>query len=166
MKKKVFKEEKGFTLVEVLVAMSLFTFIVTISLGAITQVFDVNKKAQMMSVIMGDLSSSLEMMTTQMRYGSGHTCEKEASDSCVRIKFTNYNEEEMEYFLKDELIWVSIDGEEHEITSLDVAVKNLQFNILDSLIVIVLKGEVGYGVEKSEFNLQTSVSRRGIGYSI
>lgn len=163
---KINSKNKGFTLVEVMVAVGLFALVLSMSLGAITQVFSVNKKAQMMSVIMGDLSSSLEVMTTQMRYGSGHTCEEKDSGSCVRIKFTNYNEEEMEYFLKDELIWVSIDGEEHEITSLDVAVKNLQFNILDSLIVIALKGEVGYGVEKSEFNLQTSVSRRGIGYSI
>ena len=159
---KINSKNKGFTLVEVMVAVGLFALVLSMSLGVITQVFSVNKKAQMMSVIMGDLSSSLELMTTQIRYGSDHKCEELASDSCVKISFTNYDGVSMEYFLKDELIWVSIDGEEHEITSLDVAVKNLQFNILDSLIVIALKGEVGYGVEKSEFNLQTSVSRRGI----
>ena len=157
---KIFLKNKGFTLIEVMIAVGLFALVVSMSLGAILQVFSVNKKAQSMSVIMGDLNSSLELMTTQIRYGSNYACKQEISDLCVRIGFTNYDEIETDYFLKDESIWTSVDGREYEVTTPEVIIKNLRFNIVGSLVVIIIGGEVGHGVERSEFSLQTSVSRR------
>jgi len=167
MKKKVFKEEKGFTLVEVLVVMSLFTFIVTISLGAITQVFDVNRRAQSMSFIMDNLSNNLEIITTQIRFGEEYSCESEGSNGCDGIKFINYNEEEMVYFLEDGIIKAKIGGENpYRISSPEVHIGNLQFYIEDSLVTVVIKGEVGSSSGRSEFHLQTSTSKRSTVTSI
>jgi prepilin-type N-terminal cleavage/methylation domain-containing protein len=64
----------GFTLVEMLVAVSLFLVVVTISIGAILSVFDANKKAQASKTIADNLNLSIENMARIVRFGNSYYC--------------------------------------------------------------------------------------------
>lgn len=62
-------KKKGFTLIEMMVAVSIFSIVVTISMGAIFTIVDANKKAQSLEAVMSNLNFSLEMMTRTIKTG-------------------------------------------------------------------------------------------------
>lgn len=64
----------GFTLVEMLVAVALFSTAVVIGIGALYSAQQINTKLQATRVIMDSLNLSLEVMTRNMRYGSNFYC--------------------------------------------------------------------------------------------
>ena len=68
------KENKGFTLVEVLVAVALFTIIATISMGALVSIFDANKKSQTSKTVVDNLNLSIEDMIRTIRFGTNYHC--------------------------------------------------------------------------------------------
>jgi prepilin-type N-terminal cleavage/methylation domain-containing protein len=73
-----FKKEKGdqngFTLVELLVAISLFAIVLTISLGSILSVLDAGRKARSLESVMTNLNFTLDTMTREMKFGSHYHC--------------------------------------------------------------------------------------------
>jgi type II secretory pathway pseudopilin PulG len=73
-KNKKLKTDRGFTLVEILVAVSLFIVVATISIGAILTVYDANRKAQSTKTVMDNLNLSLENMTRTVRFGNYYYC--------------------------------------------------------------------------------------------
>jgi type II secretory pathway pseudopilin PulG len=72
--KNKFKTRSGFTLVELLIAVSLFIVVVTISMGAILSIFDANKKAQSSKTVVDNLNLSIENMARIIRFGSSYHC--------------------------------------------------------------------------------------------
>ncbi len=65
---------KGFTLVEIMVATSIFMMIMLVSLGALITSSDVAKKAQAMRTAMDNISFAMESMTRSLRMGTDYTC--------------------------------------------------------------------------------------------
>lgn len=61
--------KRGFTLIELMVAVSIFTMVVTISMTAIFTVVDANKKAQSLKSVMNNLNFALETMTRTIKTG-------------------------------------------------------------------------------------------------
>ena len=70
----------GFTLVEVLVSLSLFTVVVTMSVGTMLVLIDANGKQQSMQEVMTNLSFALDSMTREIRTGSFYQCGGVLSD--------------------------------------------------------------------------------------
>jgi len=68
------KTDKGFTLIELMVSVSVFIIIMTISMGAILGVFDSNRKSRALRTVMNNLNLSMESMSKEMRYGSSYHC--------------------------------------------------------------------------------------------
>lgn len=68
------KTLKGFTLVEIIVAMSIFTVVALIAAGALLSVADANRKAQVLKSVMNNLNFSLESMSREIRVGSTYYC--------------------------------------------------------------------------------------------
>lgn len=64
----------GFTLIEVLVSLSLFTIVVTISVSTLLVLIDANSKSQSMQVVMSNLSFALDSMTREIRTGDSYYC--------------------------------------------------------------------------------------------
>lgn len=62
-------KNRGFTLVEMLVAVSIFAIVVMISLGAILTVLDANRKARTLTEVMNNLNFSVEMITRSLKTG-------------------------------------------------------------------------------------------------
>ncbi len=64
---------KGFTLVEVMVSMAIFAFVMIVAVGAFIKVLDVNKRAQTVKAAVNNVSFTIEAITREMRTGSQYT---------------------------------------------------------------------------------------------
>ena len=78
---RVAKRSGWFTLIEMLIAISLFIAVVTISIGAILSIFDANKKAQATKTVVDNLNLSIENMTRVVRFGGYYYCDSSASSN-------------------------------------------------------------------------------------
>lgn len=67
--------QKGFTLVEVMIAIGLFTVIMTIGIGAILGVNSTHRKTQSMRAVIDNLSFLMEDMTRSIRLGDYFYCD-------------------------------------------------------------------------------------------
>mgnify|MGYP006374901583 FL=1 len=68
------KTSKGFTLVEMMIAIGLFTVIMTIGIGAIIGVNATHRKTQTMRAVIDNLSFLMEDMARSIRLGDSYYC--------------------------------------------------------------------------------------------
>ena len=68
------QKNNGFTLIEMLVALSLFTIVVTIVAGSLLVLIDGNKQLQGEQSVMTNLSFAMDSMTREIRTGSKYLC--------------------------------------------------------------------------------------------
>ena len=64
----------GFTLIEVLVSVALFTIIITLAMGALFSAQTVNARLQANQSILDGMNLSFEIMTRDIRYGTIFNC--------------------------------------------------------------------------------------------
>lgn len=80
--------EKGFTLIEIMVAVSIFAIVTTVTTGALITVSDVNRKAQAIKVAMDNVSFAMDNMVLNLREGANFGCLTGDTDSPSSI-FSN-----------------------------------------------------------------------------
>ncbi len=68
------KMNRGFTLIEMLVSLAVFSIVVTMSMSAIVAVLDANQKSQTLRSAMDNLNISLESMSRAIRFGDSYHC--------------------------------------------------------------------------------------------
>jgi len=68
------KRPRGFTLVEMLVSLGLFTSVVVIAVGAIFSAQTINTKLEQNQIILDGVNLALEMIARDVRYGSVFYC--------------------------------------------------------------------------------------------
>jgi prepilin-type N-terminal cleavage/methylation domain-containing protein len=68
------ENQKGFSLVELMVALTIFSIIMTASIGTLLVLIDANGKAQAVSSSMTNLSFVLDSMTRNIRTGRDFYC--------------------------------------------------------------------------------------------
>ena len=73
--------ESGFTLVELLVSLAIFSIVVIAALGAMLSIADANRRVQKTRAILDNLSLSIESMARNLRLGSNYHCEKISGNS-------------------------------------------------------------------------------------
>ena len=66
---------KGFTLLELIVALAVFSVVMLIGTGAVLSALSTNKKAQSVQLIMNNLNFALESITRTMRTGTVYHCQ-------------------------------------------------------------------------------------------
>jgi len=71
--------QSGFTLIEVLVSLSLFTVVVTMAVGTLLVLIDANGKQQSAQSVMTNISFALDSMTREIRTGHHYQCETSSS---------------------------------------------------------------------------------------
>lgn len=69
MNLKINSSKRGFTLVEMLVSVAIFSIVVMIALGAILTILDANRKARTLTEVMNNLNFSMEMITRSLKTG-------------------------------------------------------------------------------------------------
>ncbi len=68
-------KKRGFTLIEVLVSMSIFTVVVGMAVGTLIVLMDANAKAQNVQQAVSNVSFALDAMTRDIRTGLHYECQ-------------------------------------------------------------------------------------------
>ena len=175
----------GFTLVELMVAVSVFVMVMVISMGSILSIFDANKKSQTLRTVMDNLNFSLEAMTRTIRFGTNYHCDVTVGDistpaprdcptgaSSIIVKAADGSR--VVYKLNNGRVIRSINGgADYFVTSSDVTISDLKFRVVGSTsysvggdlyqpqVIITISGNAGVkATTRSSFNMQTTVSQR------
>lgn len=72
--KGMYRQKKGFTLIEIMVSISVFTVVVLITIGALVSINEANRKIQSMRALMDNLNFALENISRTLRTGSAYHC--------------------------------------------------------------------------------------------
>jgi prepilin-type N-terminal cleavage/methylation domain-containing protein len=178
--------KKGFTLVELMVAIAVFSIVMVVAMSALINVIDANKKAQSIKTAINNVNFALESLSKDLRFGSDYACIGETgllrSDGCsvegnFGIKYKSSITDEngdtrwVAYFYNEDNKSIGrdvslVDDGDYEfidITSQDVDITSMKFYVIDNAqpyVVITLSGEAGVGKTATAFDLQTSVSQR------
>lgn len=73
------KLRTGFSLIELLVSVALFTVVMTVSVGTLLALINANQKAQNLKSVINNLNFSLDGMTRTIRTGKAYNCMSGAS---------------------------------------------------------------------------------------
>ena len=188
MKIRVFKKEKyGFTLIEMLVAVGLFTVVIVITLTAILSIIDFQRKVTAFQNIQNNLNFALEVISKDLKTGDKYYCGLNSFDmptggandiiprSCLSggqiITFRNSNSDKITYrFLSGRIERIVNDLQILVLTSnnVDIDPDISKFFVIGAedigvsqpRVTIVLKATSGYKDKTKEiFNLQTTISQ-------
>ena len=66
--------QNGFTLIELMVSVSIFAIVMTIAAGSLVSILDVNRKSQAIESVMNNLNFAIESMSRTMMFGSYYDC--------------------------------------------------------------------------------------------
>lgn len=177
--------QKGFTLVELMVAISLFAVIMVLSMGSIFSVFNANKKSQTLRAVMDNLNFTLEAMTRTIRFGSNYHCDattgvisvpRDCAGGADSFSILDSGGHQVTYKLSGTRIARTVDGgSDYYLTSGDVTIQKLKFYVYGSTlysnggdlyqpqVIMVVGGYAGSSTKpsaQSTFTLQTTVSQR------
>ena len=82
------KNEKGFTLVETLVSLSLFSVVLLITGGVIVSIIGINRKNQAISSVVSNLNYSIDSMIRDIKTGYAYRCDYEGINTVDEVKKT------------------------------------------------------------------------------
>lgn len=68
------KAGRGFTLVEMMVAIAVFSIVMVVATGALLNVIDANQKAQAIKTAINNVNFALESISKDMRVGTDYSC--------------------------------------------------------------------------------------------
>lgn len=183
-------KQDGFTLVEMLIAVGLFSVIASISIGALLIIFDANRRSESSKTVVDNLNLSLENMVRTVRFGNSYHCGEsgtlsnpaDCSDGgeTFAVQFDTDNDGDLETVVYKKC-GSSIKRSENgvfncndttnmkNITSGDTVIERLKFYVLGSdttdfkqpYVVAHISGYVGTSpTEQSKFSIQTLMSQR------
>ncbi len=177
-------QKKGFSLMEIIIAMGIFSVAVLIGIGSLLLFVDGQRKALAIQSAYDNLRFTLEVMSKDLRVGSAFSCNAGQPTSppadCALgqslISYIDKNGKWVTYQLNNGAIEKNIrdvgnSGQFISITGNDVIIDDLQFIVSGALsrdegdnrqpvITTVISGRAGKGKSLSTFNLQTSVAQR------
>ena len=177
------KMNRGFTLVELMVSVSVFIIVMVISMGSILSVIDANRKSQSLRSVMDNLNFTIEAMTRNIRFGTNYHCDitqgivslpRDCSTAASSMSVTSSAGIQVVYKLVNGRIARTLNGgSDYYLTGTDLTVTNLAFRVYGSdyysggtnldqpKAIIVIGGYVGTKAStKSTFTIETTVSQR------
>ncbi len=186
MKTKFQKNEKGFTLVELLVALSVFMVVVTISLGSVISILDAGRKARALKSVMTNLNFTFEIMSRDIKFGREYYCgiatgQTWTPQNCTgggsppgnALTFVTSDGVNTIYRLNGNQIQRSVDNGATYVgvTSPEVTVEDMKFYVFGAAtgdniqprVLITVRGYAGTKPTlQSRFTLQTMLSQRAL----
>lgn len=185
MKYSNIKMKNGFTLVEILVAMAIFSIIIGISLTIFLSALQAQRKALASQRLVDQTGYVLEYMSRALRMVKKQTAE---SPSCLSqnglnyeitrggkgLKFLNYQSICQEFFLDVNLKRLKEAKEDSEefLTSAELEVESFNIKLMGEsdqdtdqprvTLFLKIKGKGQKPEEKPEIKIQTTISQRGL----
>jgi prepilin-type N-terminal cleavage/methylation domain-containing protein len=178
------RKNRGYTLIELMVSISIFAVVMTIAAGGYYIMISVNRHAQGVSTGVDNLSFALDAMTRGIRTGTAYSCgTSEGSGDCstggAAFTYTDQDKNTVTYQLQGSSVQSTEtppDGGtpvSYLLTEPDVVVTSLRFYVIGSqpestgdarqpYVTMVISGTVNVGPGSSEpFTIQTSAAMRG-----
>ncbi len=167
------KKEQGFTLIEMLVTVVVFTTLMIIISGIFAQTLDLQRVAFNLQAIEENSRFALETMAREIRFAkliTPSTAECPGTDS---LNFTHPTNGEITYSLIDGQIHRTVDGIDTILTSGSVNITKLSFCVIgaeedDNIqpkITILMSMETG-AKNPQDIDLQTTITTRLLDISI
>jgi len=173
---------KGFTLIETIVSLGLFTVVLFVSMGALLSMVDANRKTQSLRAAMDNLNLSLEEMARNIKQGDTYHCGEGGSideekicgngESYLALESytgnSNVLTDQLVYKLEAETLKKSVNSgvDFVDVTAPSIKIKHLKFYVSNNgneppRIIISIQGMAGtkQGVISS-FSLQTTAVQR------
>lgn len=164
--KNINSKNKGFSLVEILVALSIFALIATATTTALLAVIDANARTRTLRSAIDNMTIAMESMSRTIRLGTGYS-----SGSGSTFSFNDQNGVPITYSLNGTSIEKTVNnGSPIPITAPEIEIQNLIFQTTGEavgdgnqprvLILIRGKASTNAGNISTEFTLQNTVSQR------
>lgn len=179
------KSQSGFTLVEMITAVALFSIVMVVAMGSLLNVLNANKKSQSIQTTVNNISLAMEMITREIRMGYNYHCggtgDLSAPEDCLTgeslIAFEGYSgnpadpNDQIVFKVENQILKKSNNGGITflPLTSEEVVIEDFYFVVVGSdhgdfiqpKVLIVAKGYMGDKIQnRTYFNLQTTVSQR------
>lgn len=168
------KNARGYTLVELIVAVGLFALVMLLASGAYLMMIGINRQAQGIATGIDNLAFALETMTRDIRTGTEYSC---AGNNCNSFSFKNSSKAPASYSCSGVCspsspgaLQETVNGTTMTLTDPSVKVTALNFYTeglakgdgLQPRVTIVIKGTVTYAAGKQEdFAVETGATMRG-----
>lgn len=181
----LYKKTRGFTLIEMIVSIGLFTIVLFIASSAFLSVVNADRKSRATRLAMDNLTVALEDMTRRLKTGFSYTCGGDINSrtpgDCVtpstQISFIDQDGNRVAYRLDttEKRVYRDVarsDGvllsQDIPVTAPDIIIGSLTFDVRGSntsddtqpYVKIFIEGETGGGVVDAKFSLQTMVTQR------
>lgn len=182
-------QPRGFTLIEIVTSVAIFSIVMVIALGALLSMSESDRKAQTLKSVINNLNFSLDAMSRAMRTGVNYHCDvtqlpvttprdcDQSSSGATSIAFLSAEGQTIRYcrgngstcnssgtavlVSKGTGFYAPLTASEVTITNLQFYVTGAQSATLQPHVVILLSGKVPVSASQtSSFDLQTSVTQR------
>ncbi len=166
---------RGYTLIELIVAVGMFALVMLLASGAYLMMIGVNRQTQGITTGINSLSFALEAMTRSIRTGTGYDCGGlgDCPGGASSFSFTNSNGVPVSYSLSASTIQETVGGSQRALTDASVTISSLMFYVFGTpsvrqgdyqqpRVTIIVSGTVSSGPGKTEaFTVQTGATMRG-----
>ena len=167
--------KKGFTLFEIIIAITVFSIIISAFLGIFGSTFNSQRKSLNTAYLLSSISYVTEYISRDLRMA-----QKDVSGVCISsndnfqitrsgrgLKFLNYKLECHEIYMQDDILTISRDGIAEDLTPSDISVDKMNFYVTGEQGSDTLQPKVSFFMRMEtitepvqEFNFQTTVSQR------
>lgn len=163
---------RGYTLVELIVAVGLFALVMLLASGAYLMMIGLNRHAQSIATGIDNLSFAIETMTRNIRTGSAYSCGGlgDCPSGGSSFAFKNAGGVDVSYSLNGSTIQETVGASVRTLTDPSITVSSLTFytsgtasnDVYQPHVTIITSGTVSYGVGKTEpFTVETGATMRG-----
>jgi len=171
--------KRGFTLVELMVSVSIFVIVMTISMGSILGIFDTNRKSRSLKTLANNLNLAVESMSKEIRFGKNYHCISSGTwtvpQNCPSgdtfISFLSSSGVQISYRWAGTGTPIEKEvagGGFIAVTAPEIIIDNLTFYVfgagttdtLQPKVIMKIKSHAGTGNSRSDFTLETLVSQR------
>ncbi len=169
------KDSAGFTILELLVSVSIFTIVIFISLTSVVVIFGNNRKSDSLRKAIDNANFAFEVVTREIRFGTNFFCD--GARSCVagdQVSFNASDGSAVVYAVENNRLVRSIDGGENfPLTSDRFEILTMDFTLtggspLDNeqpKVTLFMSGIAAPNTrEASVFDVQTTVSSRQLDF--
>jgi type II secretory pathway pseudopilin PulG len=162
------RHKAGFTLIEVIVASTIFIIVMTIASGTLLGIITANSKAQSISSVMTNLSFALDNMINELRDGENYQC---TGDPCDSVSFDSsagvvvtYDYDATNQSITEKVgsaDAVPLTAEDVHVEQLDFYVRGVGDDGLQPRVLMVVRGYAGNKPSvRSSFSMQTTATQR------
>lgn len=171
-------KKRGFTLIEMIVSLGLFTIILFALSSAFLTVINADRKSRATSIALDNLNLALEDMSRRIKTGYAYDCgplgaPKDCMAGDSTLNFTDQNGNRTTYRPTTDTFGIdraTIGLPVLRITAPEIKITNLKFIVngtattpgdtVSPYVTILISGTTNVGLTSSTFNMETTVTQR------